>query len=246
MFPQMASGYDRAITVFSPDGRLLQVEYALAATKRTPLAVGIKSAGGVVLVASRRQASPLASPPEKIYMIDEHIGAIAAGLIGDGLVLVDRSRVEAQYHRLIYGEPITVRNLAKRVALFKQQFTQYAGLRPFGVIMIYGGVDSQPELFVTHPGGAYYSYSAFAVGRNSEKVNEFLKENYNYDLDLKGTAFLVFRAITEASETKEELRPETLEIAVIPADERRFRTLSHEEVASLLGEWGGPGEGGQA
>ncbi|HDI85929.1 MAG TPA: archaeal proteasome endopeptidase complex subunit alpha [Candidatus Korarchaeota archaeon] len=246
MFPQMASGYDRAITVFSPDGRLLQVEYALAATKRTPLAIGIKSAGGVVLVASRRPTSPLASPPEKIYKIDEHIGAIAAGLIGDGLVLVDRSRVEAQYHRLIYGEPIVVRNLAKRVALFKQQFTQYAGLRPFGVIMIYGGVDQRPELFVTHPGGAYYSYSAFAVGRNSEKVNEFLKENYKYELDLKETIFLVFRAITEASETKEELRPENLEIAVIPADEKKFKTLSHDEVRALLEEWGGPEEGAQA
>ena len=246
MFPQMASGYDRAITVFSPDGRLLQVEYALAATKRTPLAVGVKCAGGVVLAASRRQTSPLASPPEKIYKIDEHVGAIAAGLIGDGLILVDRSRLEAQYHRLIYGEPITVRNLAKRLALFKQQFTQYAGLRPFGVIMIFGGVDSGPELYVTHPGGAFYAYSAFAVGRNSEKVNEFLKENYKPDMSLKEAIFLIFKALVEASETREVLKPRSLEIAVIPAEEKKFRTLPEEEVADLLKEWSQLQEGGQA
>ena len=154
--------------------------------------------------------------------------------------------MEAQYHRLIYGEPITVRNLAKRLALFKQQFTQYAGLRPFGVIMIFGGVDSGPELYVTHPGGAFYAYSAFAVGRNSEKVNEFLKENYKPDMSLKEAIFLIFKALVEASETREVLKPSSLEIAVVPAEEKKFRTLSEEEVADLLKEWGQLQEGGQA
>ena len=199
MFPQV-TGYDRAITVFSPDGRLLQVEYALSATKRTPLALGIRCKDGVVLLAVRKYISPLATPPEKIYKIDNHIGAIAAGLVGDGLVLIERGRIEAQYNRLIYGEPITVKNLAKRIAVHKQQFTQYAGLRPFGVMMIIGGIDEGPELYVTHPGGAFYDYAAFAVGKNSDKVNENFKQTYKHDLSLDECLKYAVRAVAEAEE----------------------------------------------
>ncbi len=240
MYPQLASAYDRAITVFSPDGRLLQVEYALVATKRTPLAVGMRCGDGVILATVRKHVSPLASLPRKIYQIDEHIGAIAAGLVGDGLVLIDRSRIEAQYHRLIYGEPITVETLAKRMALFKQQYTQYAGLRPFGVIMIFGGVDRSPGLYVTHPGGAYYAYSAFAVGKNSEKINEIFKEKYKESLTMaEGLKMIVDAVKTAAAEGKEvekEGAPLTgdLEVAIVSAKDKKFRVLSREEIEKLI------------
>ncbi len=233
MFPQLSRGYDRAITVFSPDGRLLQVEYALAATKRATLAVGIKSKEGVALIAVKKHMSPLAEPPAKIHRIDKHIGAIAAGLVGDGLVLIDRSRVESQYNKLIYGEPITVKNLARKIALFKQQYTQYAGLRPFGVMMIFGGVDEQPELYITHPGGAFYSYEAYAAGMNSDKVNDILREEYNPDFSLEEAIILALKAITKAQE--EELTPNLLEIAVITVKDREFKFLSIEEIKDLLG-----------
>ncbi|RLG48484.1 MAG: proteasome subunit alpha [Thermoproteota archaeon] len=231
----MLSGYDRAITVFSPDGRLLQVEYALAATKRTPLAVGMKCSDGVILAAIKRHISPLARPPKKIYEIDEHIGAVAAGLVGDGLILVDRSRIEAQYHRLVFGEPISVETLAKRVALFKQQYTQYAGLRPFGVIMIYGGVDDSPKLFVTHPGGAYYAYSAFAVGRNSDRMNETLKKLYRPDVTVsEGIKAVVNSMIESVKEGGEEIGVRDIEAAVIMVSDRRFKILSEEELAGMV------------
>ncbi|MEM0018193.1 MAG: archaeal proteasome endopeptidase complex subunit alpha [Candidatus Korarchaeum sp.] len=229
MFPQV-TGYDRAITVFSPDGRLLQVEYALSATKRTPLAVGMKCKDGVVLLAIRKYISPLATPPEKIYKIDEHIGAIAAGLVGDGLVLIERGRIEAQYNRLVYGEPITVKNLAKRLALYKQQFTQYAGLRPFGVMIILGGIDEGPELYVTHPGGAYYDYMAFAVGKNSDKVNETFRQTFKQEFSLDECLTYAVRVAMESEE--EEVNENYLEIAVIDLTTRKFRELSREEIAN--------------
>ncbi len=231
MFPQV-TGYDRAITVFSPDGRLLQVEYALSATKRTPLALGIKCKDGVVLLAVRKYISPLATPPEKIYKIDNHIGAIAAGLVGDGLVLIERGRLEAQYNRLIYGEPITVKNLAKRIAVHKQQFTQYAGLRPFGVMMMIGGIDEEPKLYVTHPGGAFYDYAAFAVGKNSDKVNETLKQTYKEDMSLDECLKYAIKLIMEAEEG--EVTADSLEVAVIDRETKKFRKLSRDELEKYV------------
>ncbi|MCS7103182.1 MAG: archaeal proteasome endopeptidase complex subunit alpha, partial [Candidatus Korarchaeum sp.] len=228
MFPQV-TGYDRAITVFSPDGRLLQVEYALSATKRTPLAIGMKCKDGVVLLAVRKYISPLATPPEKIYKIDDHIGAIAAGLVGDGLVLIERGRVEAQYNKLVYGEPITVKNLAKRIALYKQQFTQYAGLRPFGAMIILGGIDEGPELYVTHPGGAYYDYMAFAVGKNSDKVNEIFRQTFKQEFSLDECLSYAVKVAMESEE--EEVNENYLEVAVIELATRKFRELSREEIA---------------
>lgn len=233
MFPQV-TGYDRAITVFSPDGRLLQVEYALSATKRTPLAMGMKCKDGVVLLAIRKYISPLATPPEKVYKIDEHIGAIAAGLVGDGLVLIERGRVEAQYNRLVYGEPITVKNLTKRLALFKQQFTQYAGLRPFGAMIIVGGIDEGPELYVTHPGGAYYDYIAFAVGKNSDKVNETFRQTFRQDFSLRECLSYAVKVAMESEE--EEVNENYLEVAVIELATRKFRELTMEEIADYVRE----------
>ncbi len=219
--------------MFSPDGRLLQVEYALTATRRTPLALGAKCIEGVVLMA-KRPGSPLLSLPGKIYKIDDHIGAIAAGLVGDGLVLVDKGRIEAQSHRLIYNEPITVENLARRIALFKQSYTQYAGVRPFGVVMIFGGIDDKPNLYVTHPGGAYFSYLAVAMGRGSDEVNEFLRKNYKEDITLDETIKLLMGQMIKTSE--EKLTAKDLEVAIVPVKTEKFRFLTEEEIKKFLEE----------
>jgi len=232
MFPDTIRAYDRAITVFSPDGRLLQVEYALTATRRTPLALGAKCVEGVVLMA-KRPGSPLLSLPGKIYKIDDHIGAIAAGLVGDGLVLVDKGRIEAQSHRLIYNE-ITVENLARRIALFKQSYTQYAGVRPFGVVMIFGGIDDKPSLYVTHPGGAYFSYLAVAMGRGSDEVNEFLRKNYKEDISLSDAIKLLVKQTIKTNE--EKLTSKDLEVAVVPTKTKKFRFLTDEEIQKFLNE----------
>jgi proteasome alpha subunit len=192
----------------------------------------MKCKDGVVLLAVRKYLSPLATPPEKIYRIDEHIGAIAAGLVGDGLVLIERGRMEAQYNRLIYGEPITVKNLAKRLALYKQQFTQYAGLRPFGVMIIIGGMDEGPELYVTHPGGAYYDYAAFAVGKNSDKVNEIFRQSFKQEFSLDECIKYAVKVAMESEE--EEVNENYLEIATIDVNTRKFRELQKDEIAKYV------------
>ena len=140
MMPQI--GYDRAITVFSPDGRLFQVEYAREAVKRGTTAIGIKAKNGVALLVDKRVTSRLleASSIEKIFRVDEHIGAATSGLVADARVLIDRGRVEAQINRIVYDEPISVETLAKRICDFKQTYTQFGGVRPFGTALLIAGV----------------------------------------------------------------------------------------------------------
>src|SRR3989304_462487 len=141
MFPAQ-SGYDRAITVFSPDGRLYQVEYAIETVRRGSIAVGIKSKDGVVLgVEEKTRKLQSMGTTQKIFQIDDHLSVAAAGYIPDARVLVDQARFASQTNRLVYDEAIDTEGLAKKVADMAQTFTQYAGVRPFGVSLILGGVD---------------------------------------------------------------------------------------------------------
>jgi len=165
MFVPPGVGYDRAVTLFSPDGRLFQVEYAYEAVKKGSTTLGIKTRGGVVLAAEKRQPSRLAESAEKMKKVDEHIGLAFSGLFGDARVLIDSARVYAQLHRLVYGERISVELLAKRICDIKQVYTQHGGVRPFGVAFLIGGVDKRgPQLIRTEPGGSYMSYKAEAIG----------------------------------------------------------------------------------
>ena len=142
---QQNAGYDRAITVFSPDGRLFQVEYAREAVKRGTTSLGVKSQEGVVLVVDKRTTSRLVESKsiEKIFQIDDHIGAATSGLVADARALVDRARVEAQINKISYNEPIRVDALAKKICDLKQLYTQNGGVRPFGSALIIGGVNKK-------------------------------------------------------------------------------------------------------
>lgn len=164
MAPQM--GYDRAITVFSPDGRLFQVEYAREAVKRGTTAAGIKAKDGVVLIVDKRITSRLieAESIEKIFQIDEHIGVATSGLVADARALVDRARVEAQINMATYDEPIGVEVLSKKICDHKQTYTQYGGVRPYGTALLIAGVDDKhPRLFESDPSGALLEYKATAI-----------------------------------------------------------------------------------
>ncbi|MGA7470272.1 MAG: archaeal proteasome endopeptidase complex subunit alpha, partial [Halobacteriota archaeon] len=173
MAPQM--GYDRAITVFSPDGRLFQVEYAREAVKRGTTSVGIKAKDGVALLVDKRISSRLLEPQstEKIFQIDDHIGAVTSGLVADARALVDRARVDAQINRVVYNEPIRIEALAKKIADHKQTFTQYGGVRPYGTALLIGGIDdSGPRLFETDPSGALLMVKATGIGSGRNAVME--------------------------------------------------------------------------
>jgi len=230
--PQM--GYDRAITVFSPDGRLFQVEYAREAVKRGATAIGVKTKEGVILVADRRVTSRLLEPDtiEKIYIIDDHIGAATSGLVADARILIDRARLEAQINRLTYDEPISIKDLAKRICDFKQQFTQFGGVRPFGVSLLIAGVDEKPRLYETDPSGALLEYKATAIGAGRNVVMEYFEKEYDDNMSFEDAMIKAMIAMGKAIES--ELSYEGIEVGAIRVDERIFRILSIDEIKEFV------------
>ena len=230
--PQM--GYDRAITVFSPDGRLFQVEYAREAVKRGATVIGVKTKDGVILVADRRVTSRLLEPDtiEKIYIIDDHIGAATSGLVADARILIDRARLEAQINRLTYDEPISVKDLAKRICDFKQQFTQFGGVRPFGVSLLIAGIDEKPRLYETDPSGALLEYKATAIGAGRNVVMEFFEKEYDDNMSLDDAMIKAMIAMGKAIES--ELTYDGIEVGTVRVEDKVFRILSVDDVKDYV------------
>jgi proteasome alpha subunit len=231
LFPA-AAGYDRAITVFSPDGRLYQVEYAIETVRRGTLAVGLKTKDGIVLAVEER-ARKLQSPGEtqKIFQVDDHLGVAAAGYIPDARVQVDQARIVAQSNRLIYDEPVDVETVAKRLADMSQQYTQYAGVRPFGVSLIIAGVDKDgPELFLTDPSGTYVGYYAMAIGAGADQVQEYLEQKYDQGIGLDEACTLAIESIYLVSEDKTSTSH--IKMALIETETKKMRKLTDEEIQS--------------
>lgn len=229
------AAYDRAITVFSPDGRLYQVEYAREAVKRGTTAVGIKCHEGVVLIVDKRINSRLleANSIEKIFRIDEHIGVASSGLVGDARALVDRARVEAQINRVTYDEPIDVETLAKKLGDHMQTYTQFGGARPYGTALLITGVsDGKFRLFETDPSGTLLEYKATGIGTGRAAVMKQFEEGYTYECSIKEAITLGLRALHEATEGKFDVN--TIEIGVISGEKGQFRKMTREEIASYI------------
>jgi proteasome alpha subunit len=235
MQPQYQMGYDRAITVFSPDGRLYQVEYAREAVKRGTTAVGIKAKDGVVLIVDKRVNSRLleASSIEKIFKIDEHIGVASSGLVGDARALVDRARVECQINRVSYDEPIEVEALSKKLCDHMQNLTQYGGIRPYGTALLIAGVsDGESRLFETDPSGTLLEYKATGIGIGRPAAMKVFEEEYNPESVTKDAILLGLKALHSATEGKFDV--DTVEIGVIGKKSPAFRKMSREEVATFV------------
>ena len=231
MFPA-AAGYDRAITVFSPDGRLYQVEYAIETVRRGTLAVGVRTKYGVILAVEERPRK-LQTPGEtqKIFQVDDHLGVAAAGYIPDARVQVDQARIVAQSNKLVYDEPVDVESVAKRLSDQCQQYTQYAGVRPFGVSLIIAGVDSNgPQLFLTDPSGTYVGYYAIAIGAGADQVGEYLEQKYKEGISIDEALTLAVESIYLVSEDKTGTRH--IKMAVVPVDTKQMRRLSDDEIDS--------------
>ncbi len=233
MTPQM--GYDRAITVFSPDGRLFQVEYAREAVKRGTTAAGIKAKEGVVLLVDKRITSRLieAESIEKIFQIDSHIGVATSGLVADARSLVDRARVEAQINKVSYDENIGVEVLAKKICDHKQYYTQFGGVRPYGTALLIAGVDdSRPRLFESDPSGALLEYKATAIGAGRNTFMEVFETEYREDLSIEEAILLGMTALYKSTEGK--IDAATLEVGVVTLQDRAFRKLAEEEVQQYV------------
>ncbi len=227
-----SAGYDRAITIFSPDGRLYQVEYALETVRRGSLAVGVRTDDGVVLaVEERGRKLQNVESVVKMFQIDDHIGAVGAGYIPDARIQVDNARVIAQSNRLVYDEPVDIETVAKRIADLNQQYTQYAGVRPFGVSLIISGVDENrgPVVFLTDPTGAYLGFDAIAIGAGSDQVNEYLEKNYNPGISLEQGITLAIECIYLVSEDKSGVFH--IKIGVVDAKTKKMRRLTEDEIA---------------
>lgn len=234
-FGPPAMGYDRAITIFSPDGKLYQVEYAWEAVRRGWTTIALKAKEGAVIVAEKRKPLPLIDIDnvEKIFVVDDHVGASFAGFGSDGRILIDYARLLAVRHRILYGEPIEVEYLTKLVCDVKQTYTQHGGVRPFGVALVIAGVDSRgARLFVTEPSGQYWSYNAVGIGAGGQAVNDFFEKNYRPEASLDEVIILGLRALSKAVESQP--KPENVEIGIASVDEKAFRKLSKEEVEAYL------------
>ncbi len=234
-FGPPAMGYDRAITVFSPDGKLYQVEYAAENIKKGWTTIGIKSKYGGVLAAEKRKIATLIdmSMIEKIYLIDTHIGASFAGLAADGRILIDYARRVAMNYRFIYDEPIDVELVVRNVCDVKQLYTQHAGVRPFGVALVFLGVDKKGvQLFKTEINGYYFAYLAIAMGSGEQPAMEQLEKGYRNDLSLGEMIELALKAIRAAAD--QPLRPELVELGYVSKEEGVFKKLSREELMKWI------------
>lgn len=227
--------YDGAITIFSPEGRIYQVEYALELVKRGSPIVGVRSEEGVVLAALEPQLSKLAAPmnSKKIYRIDDHVGVAIAGLSPDARVLIRQARLYCQSNKMTYDEPADVEDLASGVGDLLQRYTQNAGVRPFGVSLLFGGVDDhRASLIATDPSGSYRGYKATAVGRNSDKAVSVLQQEYRKEVTIDEAVALAVQALKEASEN--ELSADSINIAVVTTDTKKFTSLGADEIQKYL------------
>ncbi len=183
-----AMGYDRAATMFSPDGHLLQVEYAEKIVRIGSSSIGIACKDGVIIVADKRVRDKLLHPDSthKIFEIDSHIMATSAGILADARVLVDSAQVLAQQNRITFGSPIEPSSIIRMIADKKQAFTQYGGARPFGVSFIIGGVNKgKPHVYASEVYGNYFEYKATAIGENDEKIKEILRSDYKEEMSME-------------------------------------------------------------
>jgi proteasome alpha subunit len=229
--------YDRGITIFSPDGRLYQVEYAREAVKRGTASIGVRTDDGVVLVVDKRTRSPLleGSSVEKLHKVDDHVGAASAGHVADARKLVDHARQQAQVERVRYDEPIGVRTLTKEVTDHIQQYTQVGGARPFGVALLIAGVsDGEARLFETDPSGTSNEWKAVAIGSDRSTIQEFLEDEYVEELTLDEGVDLALRALDEGRD--DDLSPEGVGVATVDAETGVFHEFETDETADYLAE----------
>lgn len=233
MFSQPSQfGYDKATVIFSPDGRIIQVEYAREAVKMGSTAVGIKTEQYVVL-AGQKRTFELIESADKVFKIDDHIASTFSGYSADGRALLQRARIEAQIERITYGEMIDPEVLSEKIGDYLQSFTQYGGVRPFGIAVLFGSVyEREPSLYFIDPGGAIFSCLATAIGSNEAAAKEVLKKGYKRNLTKKAAIKLALDALKAAVEDDETVL--IAEMAIIETKDGLVQVLSQKDIDEIL------------
>lgn len=228
-------GYDRTATMFSPEGTILQVEYAQKTVRLGSSSIGMVCSDGVFIIADKRVKDKLViqKSANKVYEIDSHIIAGAAGIVSDARVLIERAQLLAQQHRITYDSPIEPELIIKEMSNIKQQFTQYGGARPFGVSLLVAGIRAKkPELYTSDITGNYFSYHANAIGENDEKIREKLRENYKPELNIKKGVKLALEIFKDIQGKNFEL--ERFELVYIRGEEGQLQRVNEVELREFV------------
>ncbi|RMF54535.1 archaeal proteasome endopeptidase complex subunit alpha [Candidatus Woesearchaeota archaeon] len=215
-------GYDRTATMFSPEGRIIQAEYAKKAAGMGSDAVGIVCNDGVIIIANKKQ-DKLAGFSEKIIQVDDHIGVAVAGIISDSFSLISEAQVLAQKHRVTYDSEIDVKSVVKKICSVMQSYTQFEGVRPFGVDLMVAGVDEKPHLFVIEPMGTFLEYKASAIGEHAAEIKEELRKEYKSGITLKEAKTLCINILKKI--LIHEFKPSSIDGFIISLKDRTFKKL---------------------
>jgi proteasome alpha subunit len=224
-------GYDRAITMFSPDGRLLQVEYAKKTVRQGSTAIGMTCSDGVVVVTDKRVVDPLIKPEsvEKIWKIDEHIASTASGILSDARVLIERAQLKAQQHRVTYDSPIDVLTITKDICDLKQICTQSGGLRPFGVSVIIAGIDNgKAKVFETDPTGIYFECRATVIGEGEVEIEELLQKEFDEKKSISQNLALAVKALKK--NLGDNFNIERIDAVYIDNEKKTFTRIDRSKI----------------
>jgi len=238
----MARRYDSRTTIFSPEGRLYQVEYAMEAISHAGSAIGILAEDGVVLAAEKKISSKLLEPSissEKMYKIDNHIACAVAGITADANILINYARVSAQRYLYAYQEPVPVEYLVQTLCDLKQGYTQYGGLRPFGVSFLYAGWDQHYgfQLYQSDPSGNYGGWKATAIGQNHQAAQAIMRTDWKPEFKLNDALALAIKILSKTMDST-NITPEKLEFSTLTREKGKltFRPLNKDELEKLIKE----------
>ncbi|KAL1331102.1 hypothetical protein HN51_048354 [Arachis hypogaea] len=241
----MSRRYDSRTTIFSPEGRLYQVEYAMEAIGNAGSAIGILSKDGVVLVGEKKVTSKLlqtSSSTEKMYKIDDHVACAVAGIMSDANILINTARVQAQRYTYAYQEPMPVEQLVQSLCDTKQGYTQFGGLRPFGVSFLFAGWDKNFgfQLYMSDPSGNYGGWKAGAIGANNQAAQSILKQDYKDDITREEAVQLALKVLSKTMDST-SLTSEKIELAEVflsPSGKVKYEVCSPEALNKLLVKFG--------
>jgi len=229
------SDYSFSLTTFSPSGKLVQIEYALSRVQSGSTSLAVKAKNGVVLATEKKL--PLLMDPtsiQKINLLTDNIGVVYSGMGPDSRVLVRKGRKVAQKYYRTYRDRISVNEIVKELASVMQEYTQEAGVRPFGVSLLIAGFDELgPQLFQVDPSGSYWAWKASAIGKNMVNAKTFLEKRYNEEIELEDAIHTAILTLKEGFEG--QMNENNIEIGVIGED-KKFRILTAAQIKDYIGE----------